>query len=78
MSRGTSMIRMNLLLSEDKMFECFHCLMRSVIWQADFDPEDYGMEGEGIVHTLHCSNCGADIVYYVPANPSPDEQDAET
>ena len=47
------------------MYECFHCLHRKVIWSGDFDFEDYGLEGEGIVHVLHCSNCGADIEYYV-------------
>jgi len=60
------------------MFECFHCLSRSVVWCADFSFEDYDVEGEGIVHTLHCSNCGADIVYYVPVNSTPEEVDAET
>ncbi len=50
------------------MFECFNCLQRAVVWQADFDFEDYGIEDrKGIVHTLVCSNCGADIVYYVPS-----------
>ena len=49
----------------DGTYECFHCGQRAVVWGADFDPEDYGIEGEGVVHELHCSNCGADIVYYV-------------
>lgn len=47
-------------------YECFHCGSRSVIWGADFSFEDYGREGEGIVHTLHCDNCGAEIEYYIP------------
>ena len=47
------------------MYECFHCGHNSVIWQNDFSFEDWGLEGEGIVHVLHCSNCGADIEYYV-------------
>ena len=47
------------------MFECFHCGERAVVWGGDFYPEDYGMEGEGVIHELHCSSCGADIVYYV-------------
>lgn len=29
------------------MFECFHCLSRSVIWDADFDSEDCGYEPGG-------------------------------
>ena len=48
------------------MYECFHCGQRSVYWQNDFAFEDYGYEGEGIVHVCHCGNCGADIEYYVP------------
>lgn len=55
------------------MFECFHCLSRSVIWDADFTFEDYGMEGEGIVHECHCANCGARITYYIPINGWDDE-----
>jgi len=47
------------------MYECFHCLSRSVIWDADFDFEDYGEEGEGIIHECHCANCGARITYYI-------------
>ena len=47
-------------------YECFHCGERAVIWGGDHTFEDYGAEGEGIVQNLHCSNCGADILYYVP------------
>ena len=50
------------------MYECFHCGQRSVYWQTDSTFEDYGYEGEGIVHVCHCDNCGADIEYYVPYN----------
>ena len=49
------------------MYECFHCGHRAVIWQNDYDYSDMGYEGEGIVHTLHCSKCGADIEYCVPS-----------
>jgi hypothetical protein len=48
------------------MYECFHCGCRSVIWDSDFDFEDFGYEGEGIVHICHCTNCGAEIEYRVP------------
>ena len=48
------------------MYQCFHCLSESVIWDADFDYEDYGLEGCGVVHCLHCANCGAEIEYYCP------------
>lgn len=48
-------------------YECFHCLRRTVVWQSDFDFEDCGLEGEGIVHILHCTHCGAEIQYNVPS-----------
>lgn len=38
--------------------DCWFC-GEDLIWGADFDPEDYGYEGEGIVATLSCPNCGA-------------------
>ena len=46
-------------------YQCFHCLHNAVYWQADFSFEDYGMEGEGIVHVCKCAHCGADIEYYI-------------
>lgn len=56
------------------MYECFHCGSRSVCWDSDFDFEDFGMEGEGIVHVLHCSNCGAEIEYYIPMEESAEKR----
>lgn len=50
------------------MYECFNRLARAVIWDADFDYSDYGLEGEGVIHECHCANCGARITYYVDAN----------
>lgn len=47
------------------MYQCFHCLCNTVVWQNDFDFADYGLDGDGIVHCLCCSNCGAEIEYYV-------------
>lgn len=47
------------------MYECFNCGHISVIWDCDFSFEDYGLEGEGIVQVLHCTNCGARIEYYI-------------
>lgn len=32
---------------------------------SDFDFSDFGLEGEGIVHMCHCTNCGAEIEYKV-------------
>ena len=48
------------------MFECFHCLCRTVVLMCDYDFEDFGYEGEGIVQILECQNCGAEIEYRVP------------
>lgn len=47
------------------MYECFHCGAKAVIWDADFDFEDYGYEGTGIVQECHCTNCGARITYLI-------------
>lgn len=47
------------------MYECFHCGEQTVIWDNDFTFEDYGLEGEGLIHVLHCANCGAVIEYYL-------------
>lgn len=56
------------------MYECFHCGAKAVIWDSDFDYEDYGYEGEGIVHVCHCTNCGAEILYMVQCG---DEEESE-
>lgn len=58
-------MRITLLEKEKKMYECFHCGARAVIWDADFDFDDYGYDGEGIVHACHCTNCGAEIEYRI-------------
>ena len=55
------------------MYECFHCGKRAVIWQCDYDFEDFGYEGEGIVQTYHCTHCGADIEYNIPISDTTDE-----
>lgn len=47
------------------MYECFHCGARAVVWDADFTPEEYGYEEDGVVHCLTCQNCGAEIIYIV-------------
>ena len=48
------------------MYQCFHCGAQAVILDADFDYDDYGLEGQGIVHHCHCTECGAQIEYYIP------------
>lgn len=57
-------------------FDCFHCGGSNVIWDNDFSFEDYGYEGEGIMHVLHCPDCGATIEYYVPERGEQDASDA--
>lgn len=47
------------------MYECFHCGEKAVVWLADFDFEDYGYDGTGIIHVCHCTNCGAEITYAI-------------
>ena len=49
------------------MYECFHCGERAVIWGGDFslDEWDGDPELDGIVHVLHCTNCGAEITYVI-------------
>lgn len=59
------------------VYECFHCLARAVIWDADFSFEDVGYEGEGIVHYCHCSNCGAQIEYYINLEELEDGEENE-
>jgi len=52
------------------MYECFHCGCRTVVWQADFNADEFGYDDEeGIIHICHCSNCGAEIQYYISGKP---------
>lgn len=46
---------------------CWHC-SAPVLWGGDFDFEDYGYEGEGVVSNHSCSNgdCGAQYEVAVP------------
>lgn len=50
--------------------KCWFC-GHELIWQSDFDFEDYGYEGEGIVAVLSCSHCNA----YVECMLSFNEED---
>ena len=54
------------------MYECFHCGCKSVIWDGDFSFEDYGEDGEGIIHECHCENCGARITYRISLEDNTD------
>lgn len=59
------------------MYECFECGERAVVWDADFDFDEFGYEEEGIVHCLHCQNCGARIKYLVPNEHDDSRGDAD-
>ena len=47
--------------------KCWHC-RADMIWGADFDYEDYGYSGEGIVSSFSCSNCEATAEVCLPFN----------
>lgn len=53
-------------------YRCFHCGEETVGWDNDFSFEDYGIEGEGIIHVCHCGNCGAEIEYRVEEDRNSD------
>ena len=58
-------------------YECFHCGHDTVVWDSDFDFSDFCLEGDGIVHCLHCANCGSEIFYQVPSSSNSDEDATE-
>ena len=52
---------------------CFHCGGR-LVWDNDFSYEDYDLwDYDGIVHVLHCMDCGAEVEYYVPLGEREDD-----
>jgi len=63
----------NISATEDKKIDysytenvknpCWFC-GSEMIWGCDFDYEDYGLEGDGIVATLTCSECEAYAEFY--------------
>ena len=57
---------------------CFHCMQPAVCWDNDFDYEDYGFEGQGIVHACHCGKCGAEILYMIRIDDEEDEDEEAT
>ena len=59
---------------EKPLFQCYYCGSHSVHWGADFLSEEYGYDEGGIVRTLHCSNCGAEIEYYLPGDEDEEEK----
>lgn len=43
---------------------CWHC-KNELVWQNDFDYEDYGISGDGIVSVLYCEYCNALVNVYL-------------
>lgn len=60
------------------MHECFHCGKRTVIWDSDFNYEDYGLGGNGIVQEYHCTNCGVQITYWIDCDNAEIEEKEQT
>lgn len=58
------------------LYECFHCGARQVLWDSDFNLEDYGYEGKGVIHDCHCLNCGAEIQYIIRFDKEGEENDS--
>ncbi len=56
-------------------YQCFHCLSDGVVWDGDFSYDDYGYDGDGIVHVLHCTECGSEIEYRVPTDEEGEDDD---
>jgi len=57
-------------LSAENKHKCWFC-NGEMIWGCDFDYDDYGLEGDGIVATLSCKECEAYAEYY----SKPSEED---
>lgn len=53
---------------EDRTYcRCWFCGGR-MIWGGDNDFADYGIEGDGVVANLSCSNCGATAEFFTKMN----------
>lgn len=50
----------------DDMYRYFDCGSDSVGWKNDYDFQDFGYEGQGLVRIFVCKNCGAEIEYRCP------------
>lgn len=55
------------------MYTCFNCLSHNVGWVADYDFDDLGFIGSGIVHRFKCRDCGATIECIVRFDADDDE-----
>jgi len=55
--------------------KCWHCESK-MIWGSDFDYDDYGLDGDGIVSELSCSECEATCTVYLPIKNANEETEA--
>lgn len=51
---------------------CVNCGSQ-MSWQNDFDFEDYGKDGKGIVTVYYCSDCNTLSENYIPTGGDEDE-----
>ena len=49
-------------MENNTRYTCWHC-GGILCWDNDFDYSDFYGEGDGVVHILHCTNCGAKVEY---------------
>lgn len=56
--------------------KCWHC-GSELIWGGDFSFDDYGLDGDGIISNLSCSNllCQAYYDVYLPLNNNEDNNE---
>ena len=55
------------------MTNCWFCGC-NMIWNSDFDYEDYGLDGDGIVAVLSCLNCEAFAEFYSGCSDKNDDE----
>lgn len=49
---------------------CWFC-RTEMRWESDFNREDFGLEGDGVVTVLTCPNCQATAQFYSPTEEEP-------
>ena len=47
------------------MVKCWFC-KGTMIWDNDYEPEDIGIAGDGVVAMLHCSSCDCNAYFISP------------
>lgn len=53
--------------------DCPNCGCNKLIWQSDFDFEDYGYEGQGIVSNYECLECHTRMILEIPIGENDQE-----